>query len=124
MPRFILTPPIRLHSVVLKYDETLFFPYHLLKISRNKHITVKGPIHDQSCCAKMFCATEVCPFTINHVAQHKFAHSRSIMLRKNGLCNTSLPIHDQSCCAKMFCATQVCTTYDSIHVATWLHNFS
>jgi hypothetical protein len=24
----------------------------------------------------------------------------------------------------MFCATQVCTKYDSIHVATWLHNFS
>jgi hypothetical protein len=34
------------------------------------------------------------------------------------------PIHDQSCCAKMFCTTQVCTKYDSIHVATWLHNFS
>jgi hypothetical protein len=28
-----------------------------------------GPIHDQSCCAKMFCATQVCPFTINRVAQ-------------------------------------------------------
>jgi hypothetical protein len=36
------------------------------------------PIHDQSCCAKLFCATQVCPFTIkstapytvNHVAQH------------------------------------------------------
>jgi hypothetical protein len=24
----------------------------------------------------------------------------------------------------MFCATQVSTKYDSIHVATWLHNFS
>jgi hypothetical protein len=24
----------------------------------------------------------------------------------------------------MFCATQVCTKYDSIRVATWLHNFS
>jgi hypothetical protein len=46
------------------------------------------------------------------------------MLRKNDLCNTSLPIHHQSCCAKMFCATQVYTPYDSIHVATWLHNFS
>jgi hypothetical protein len=41
---------------------------------------LKGPIHDQSCCAKMFCATQVCPFTINHVAQicivqHKFAQN-------------------------------------------------
>jgi hypothetical protein len=24
----------------------------------------------------------------------------------------------------MFCATQFCTKYDSIHVGTWLHNFS
>jgi hypothetical protein len=92
-------------------------------------VCLKGPIHDQSCCAKMFCATQVCPFTINHVAQRcfvqqKFAHSRSIMSRKYVLCNTSLPIHDQSCRAKMFCPTQVCTKYDSIHVATWLHNFS
>jgi hypothetical protein len=30
---------------------------------------VKGPIHVQSCCAEMFCATQVCPFTINHVVQ-------------------------------------------------------
>jgi hypothetical protein len=61
----------------------------------NVSTSIKGPIHDQSCCAKMFCPTQVCPFTINHVAQkcfvqHKFAHSRSIMLRKN------------------VCATQVC----------------
>jgi hypothetical protein len=60
----------------------------------------------------------------SHFLEGKGAHSRSIMLRKNVLCNTSLPIHDQWCCAKMFCATQVCTKYNSIHVATWLHNFS
>jgi hypothetical protein len=33
-------------------------------------LLLKGPIHDQSCCAKLFCATQVCPFTINRVAQH------------------------------------------------------
>jgi hypothetical protein len=37
---------------------------------------LKGPIHDQSCCAKLFCATEVCPFTIKSIST----------------------IHDQSCC--------------------------
>jgi hypothetical protein len=58
------------------------------------------------------------------IGMSKGAHSRSITLGKNVLCNTSLPIYDQSCCAKMFCVTQVSTKYDSIHVATWLHNFS
>jgi hypothetical protein len=37
---------------------------------------IKGPIHDQSCCAKLFCATQVCPFTIKSIST----------------------IHDQSCC--------------------------
>jgi hypothetical protein len=35
------------------------------------------PIHDQSCCAKLFCATQVCPFTIKSIST----------------------IHGQSCCA-------------------------
>jgi hypothetical protein len=26
------------------------------------------PIHDQSCCAKLFCATQVCPFTIKSIS--------------------------------------------------------
>jgi hypothetical protein len=29
---------------------------------------VTGPIHDQSCCAKLFCATQVCPFTIKSIS--------------------------------------------------------
>jgi hypothetical protein len=37
---------------------------------------IKGPIHDQSCCAQLFCATQVCPFTIKSIST----------------------IHDQSCC--------------------------
>jgi hypothetical protein len=40
---------------------------------------VKGPIHDQSSCAKLFCATQVCPFTIKSIST----------------------IHDQSCCATL-----------------------
>jgi hypothetical protein len=39
-------------------------------------VSVKGPIHDQSCCAKLFWATQVCPFTIKSIST----------------------IHDQSCC--------------------------
>jgi hypothetical protein len=30
--------------------------------------SLKGPIHDQSCCAKLFCATQVCPFTIKSIS--------------------------------------------------------
>jgi hypothetical protein len=37
---------------------------------------LKEPIHDQSCCAKLFYATQVCPFTIKSIST----------------------IHDQSCC--------------------------
>jgi hypothetical protein len=42
----------------------------------DSHDTVMWPIHDQSCCAKLFCATQVCPFTIK----------------------SNSTIHDQSCC--------------------------
>jgi hypothetical protein len=45
---------------------------------------LKGPIHDQSCCPKLFCATQVCPFTIKSIST----------------------IHDQSCCTtRIVCAT-------------------
>jgi hypothetical protein len=40
---------------------------------------LKGLIHDQSCCAKLFCATQVCPFTIKSIST----------------------IHDQSCCTTL-----------------------
>jgi hypothetical protein len=29
--------------------------------------SIMRPIHDQSCCAKLFCATQVCPFTIKSI---------------------------------------------------------
>jgi hypothetical protein len=39
-------------------------------------------IHDQSCCAKLFCATQVCPFTI-----------KSIMLHNTQCCATWLIVY-------------------------------
>jgi hypothetical protein len=43
---------------------------------------LKGPIHDQSCCAKLFCATQVCPFTIKSISTiHGQPVAPHVMLR-------------------------------------------
>jgi hypothetical protein len=61
------------------------------------------PIHDQSRCAKIFSATQICSFTMNFVAQKYFVKKK-------------LPIHDHSRCSKIFCATQICP-FTMNHVA-------
>jgi hypothetical protein len=46
------------------------------------------PIHDQSCCAKLFCATQVCPFTIKSIST---IHCQSCCTTRN------VAQHDWSC---------------------------
>jgi hypothetical protein len=56
---------------------------------------LKGPIHDQSCCAKLFCATQVCPFTIKSIS---IIHDQSCCTTRN------VAQHDWSCMGPLTCA--------------------
>jgi hypothetical protein len=74
------------------------------KYHQSQESILKGPIHDQSCCAKLFCATQVCPFMIKSVST----------------------IHDQSCCTTRSVAQHdwSCMGYfTSRHVCKWLFQF-
>jgi hypothetical protein len=65
--------PVKNASVI---DSTPYINKSSLRSGGSDIQHVKGPIHDQSCCAKLFCATQVCAFTIKSIST----------------------IHDQSCC--------------------------
>jgi hypothetical protein len=41
------------------------------------------PIHDQSCCAKLFCATQVCPFTNKSIST---IHGQSCVVQHDWSC--------------------------------------
>jgi hypothetical protein len=49
-------------------SETLVPTYQAMQHHIPEHHNLMRPIHDQSCCAKLFCATQVCPFTIKSIS--------------------------------------------------------
>jgi hypothetical protein len=56
--------------------------------ARIQTTAIMRPIHDQSCCAKLFCATQVCPFTIKSIST---IHGQSCCTTRN------VAQHDWSC---------------------------
>jgi hypothetical protein len=64
------------NGISLAFFITVTIIAMLATSQRLAFVPLKGPIHDQSCCAKLFCATQVCPYTIKSIST----------------------IHDQSCC--------------------------